>query len=78
MKKIDDDAVKAVAAYTGPVTRCAPGKACGPEPVRRQATRRGGCTSTVAIFGSLTRKHHAVGGGWSGRGGSGSLRATPH
>jgi hypothetical protein len=33
MKKIDDDAMKAVAANTGPVTRCPPGRACAPEPV---------------------------------------------
>jgi hypothetical protein len=41
MKQIDDATTQAIAAYTGPVTRCPPGRACGPEPVRkpREAAR---------------------------------------
>ena len=41
MKKIDDATMKAIGAYAGPVTRCATGKACGPDPIRRpSATAR--------------------------------------
>jgi hypothetical protein len=35
MKRIDEATVNAIAAYTGPVTPCPPGKARGPEPVRK-------------------------------------------
>jgi hypothetical protein len=37
MKKIDDATMKAIAAYTEPVTRCPPGRASGPEPIRKSS-----------------------------------------